>query len=888
MGMYDAWAVYSSTSTPYFLGRTHGSYSCAYNPIALPADIQAAREMAISYAAYRLIKHRFASSPGKIATYSNIDALMQSLGYDINMTSTDYENQGAAALGNYIAQEIINFGFSDGANEVGGYGNLYYTPVNSPLIVKQAGNPTMTDPNRWQPLALDLLVDQAGNVLPNKIQTCLSPEWGNVYPFSLTNADKTVNMRNGNIYNTYYTPAPPPTMVLPTGGGTTEEYIWNHTLVANWSSHLTAGDTTTWDISPATVGNTGDLPTSFVEYKAFYDTYNGGVTQYGRTVNPKTGLPYAPQRVKRGDYTRVLAEFWADGPSSETPPGHWFTILNYVSDQPVFEKRWRGSGPILDDLEWDIRSYFALGGALHDVAITCWGIKGWFDYTRPLSSIRYMAARGQSTETFATDYSPLGLPLMPGFVERVTATDPLAAGGTNIGKIKIKAWRGTSYISNPATDTAGVAWILAEKWEPFQKATFVTPPFAGYMSGHSTYSRAAAEVMTLITGDEYFPNGMAEFHAYQNNYLTLEKGPSQDIILQWATYRDASDQCSLSRIWGGIHPPCDDIPGRKIGKIVGPKALEYAETFIDKNGLPDVVKIIPSTDTITTNQAGVGTFSIIIRYECDMDTTIAPNYTFVNQDPLVHTLTPNTILTKWLNKYEYCIYFDVSALSQDILMNIGIQVDGASDTANHSQAAYSETEVFAINLGESFPVTLSSFKAEEKDCDMVISFTTESESNAAYFEVERSRDRYSWQTIGRVRAAGNSQSTQYYKIVDTQPNLVNYYRLKQVDADNTTMYFQSILSTTETSCNKLVGIVGVYPNPVTKSNLLNIKHTALENTSNLQLVVYDILGRAVIHQNITKYVTTLSLDITQLQAGHYTVQLLSDEVYSPPVKFVVE
>lgn len=59
-----------------------------------------------------------------------------------------------------------------------------------------------------------------------------------------------------------------------------------------------------------------------------------------------------------------------------------------------------------------------------------------------------------------------------------------------------------------------------------------------------------AEVMTLMTGDEYFPGGMATFNAAQNQYLVFEEGPSQNIQLQWATYRDASDQCSLSRIWG--------------------------------------------------------------------------------------------------------------------------------------------------------------------------------------------------------------------------------------------------------------------------------------------------------------------------------------------------
>jgi len=118
--------------------------------------------------------------------------------------------------------------------------------------------------------------------------------------------------------------------------------------------------------------------------------------------NPTTGLPYAPNIVKRGDYTRVIAEFWADGPDSETPPGHWFTILNeLVSDHPDVVKRFEGQGDILDDLEWDVKAYFMLGGTMHDAAITAWGAKGWYDYIRPISAIRAMAEKGQSTDSKA-------------------------------------------------------------------------------------------------------------------------------------------------------------------------------------------------------------------------------------------------------------------------------------------------------------------------------------------------------------------------------------------------------------------------------------------------------------------------------------------------------
>ncbi len=107
----------------------------------------------------------------------------------------------------------------------------------------------------------------------------------------------------------------------------------------------------------------------------------------------------------------------------------------------------------------------------------------------------------------------------------------------------------------------------------------MTPPFSGYISGHSTFSRAAAEVMTRFTGSEYFPGGMSEFVAKKNEFLVAEEGPTMDVILQWATYQDASDQTSLSRIWGGIHPPLDDIPGRHIGSEVGIDAFNLADGY---------------------------------------------------------------------------------------------------------------------------------------------------------------------------------------------------------------------------------------------------------------------------------------------------------------------
>jgi hypothetical protein len=191
-----------------------------------------------------------------------------------------------------------------------------------------------------------------------------------------------------------------------------------------------------------------------------------------------------------------------------------------------------------------------------------------------------MGDLGQSSDKSLASYHIGGLPLVKGFIEIVEVGEPLAGSiNQHAGKIKIRGWRGPDYVRDPSVDTAGVDWILSENWWSYQRPSFITPPFAGYISGHSTFSRAAAEVLTLLTGDAFFPGGMGEFTIEANEFLFFENGPSVDLTLQWATYRDASDQTSLSRIWGGIHPPADDIPGRIIGEKIGIKAFERAQEY---------------------------------------------------------------------------------------------------------------------------------------------------------------------------------------------------------------------------------------------------------------------------------------------------------------------
>jgi hypothetical protein len=595
--MYDAWAAYDDTASTWLLGKTQAGYDCSFTPPRQPRDRQRAREQAVSFAAYRIVRHRFRDSPGAEFVAELADRTMAELGFDIGETSTAYQSGSAAALGNHIAECYIAYGLQDGSNEANAYAPKVYKVFNPPIEPELPGNPNIVDLDRWQQITLTLSIDQSGNIV-DSTPPFVGPEWGGVDPFSLTDADKTACTRAGFDYPVYHDPGPPPEH----DGPLSAEYKWTHSLVAVWSGHL---DPTSKrgakliDISPARLGNIQSYPATFEEHREFFDLLAGGTSNAGYAVNPATGRPYEPQLVPLAGYARAMAEFWADGPESETPPGHWFVIVNAIGEHPDLIKRFGGQGPVLGSLEWDVKIYFALGGAMHDAAITAWGAKGCYDYVRPVSAIRGMAERGQSSDPNDPDcpYDVDGIayvddpedPAGDGsrrVIDCVRPGDPLAdnpyvlgVDSLNVGKIKLHAWRGPAHISNPVFDAAGVGWILAEDWWPYQRPTFVTPPFAGYISGHSTFSRTAAELLTLFTGDPYFPGGKSEFPVQQNEFLIFEEGPSVDMTLEWAKYVDASDQCSLSRIWGGIHPPADDIPGRLIGMKLGPAAFEHARDY---------------------------------------------------------------------------------------------------------------------------------------------------------------------------------------------------------------------------------------------------------------------------------------------------------------------
>jgi hypothetical protein len=146
------------------------------------------------------------------------------------------------------------------------------------------------------------------------------------------------------------------------------------------------------------------------------------------------------------DREKCIAEYWADGPASETPPGHWNLHATTVSQQ---------HGYTIDD---DAKLFFALNNAELDASIAVWEAKRFYDSERPIAAVRFL----------------------------------------NSGKT-IPTWGGTR--ENPAT-------VLGENWKPYQPDTFLTPPFPEFPSGHSAFSSAAATILKSFTGSNEF-NGSA-------------------------------------------------------------------------------------------------------------------------------------------------------------------------------------------------------------------------------------------------------------------------------------------------------------------------------------------------------------------------------------------
>jgi hypothetical protein len=216
---------------------------------------------------------------------------------------------------------------------------------------------------------------------------------------------------------------------------------------------------------------------------------------------------------------KATVEFMRDGPRSTGQSGHWLRFAQAVS------RRDRNS------LEHDVKLFFAVGASCFDAFIAAWDTKRAYDSVRPWTLVRVFYAGKQ-----------------------------------------VRGWLGPGL---------GVGEVPAEKWAPYSPASFVTPPFPGYVSGHSTVSGAASKTLELFTGSDRFEDEDAR----RAGALT-EKGASHaammsvdgkkasadekscDVVLPLPTFSATAELAGWSRVLGGYHIQTDNLEGLKLGRNV--------------------------------------------------------------------------------------------------------------------------------------------------------------------------------------------------------------------------------------------------------------------------------------------------------------------------------
>jgi hypothetical protein len=456
--MYDAWAAYDRTAVGTRLGEA----------LRRPARerTRANKAVAISVAAHRCLGNLFAQPnvfPGVPSVAASVAAVHARLDAALTTALDTYVSYGddeelaaAVTVGEAAAQAVIEFRARDGANQ-------YADEPGTPAGVSTAYG----DYTGYHPI--------------NPLMAFCQPTM-------------TVDQCYGSRPMVIIDPSVWQPLVGPTGA--TQTFIGSHfELVvpfalrsAHQFDHLRRADTPDVQKNPR-------------QYRENVEE----VLRYSASLD---------------DDRKLIVEYWADGPASELPPGHWGLFAQFVSQRDRHT------------VDEDVKMFFAMHNASFDAGIVAWHFKRLYDGVRPITAVRY---------------------LMQGTL--------------------VRAWGGPGQ---------GIKDIPGETWSPYNPGSNLTPAFPGYISGHSTFSAASAEVLRQFTGRDRFdfstvvPKGFGRAEDPVTHPI-----PPVDTVVSYRTFSEAAEAAALSRILGGIHFMDDNTTGLLLGRLIGRQAWEKALTYFD-------------------------------------------------------------------------------------------------------------------------------------------------------------------------------------------------------------------------------------------------------------------------------------------------------------------
>jgi hypothetical protein len=229
---------------------------------------------------------------------------------------------------------------------------------------------------------------------------------------------------------------------------------------------------------------------------------------------------------------KAIVEFMRDGPRSTGQSGHWLRFAQAVSRRDKH------------DIDKDVKLFFAVGVVAFDAFIAAWESKRFYDSSRPWTLVRYYY-KGQN----------------------------------------VHGWGGPG---------KGVVEMPAEEWHPYSPYNFITPPFPGYVSGHSTVSAACAKVLELFTGSDRFGEvekrraGELTEAEYECKIIQTKLGQSPqdakltcEVALDLPTFTATAEMAGISRVMGGYHIQADNVAGLEMGRKVAMYVFPKTQAYFD-------------------------------------------------------------------------------------------------------------------------------------------------------------------------------------------------------------------------------------------------------------------------------------------------------------------
>jgi len=538
--MFEAWASYDGTAIGPVTGDTF--------QVPASAATDANKASAMHYAAYTALLDLF---PDQKATF---DAVMSDLGLSTDLDAAT----GAAKLGVDVAREVVADRADDGSNQANGYADT------------SGYQPTNTDPDSIVDIALwtpeTVPIDGGA---PESLQQFLTPHWGLVTPFSLDSGDAlrpvapepffdedvraSINMKRQKITIEGLSEDAERGDMRDFVKGLRKEYKGTDDFDKVKAFVKEARAEWTWDQKRAEFREIKKDLLDFAKGTKLEDGVRAYVKELGRETRKEFKAPDAePIKldvdkkligpvinaafIKQSedlietsanltDEQKAVAEFWEDGGGTAFPPGTWMTFGEFVSAR---------DGHTLDE---DAKLFFALSNAVMDAGIATWEAKEFYDYARPVRTIRELGEMGLIGEDVD-------------------------------GVAMIEAY-------DPATQTTQM--IPATQFNTYQnQPNGASPPFSEYTSGHSSFSAAGAEILRSFTGSDQFGASVS-----LDTLIFEDRQLDTPIELAWSTFTEAADEGGISRIYGGIHFDDGDINGRTLGSEVGGAVWDAAQDFFD-------------------------------------------------------------------------------------------------------------------------------------------------------------------------------------------------------------------------------------------------------------------------------------------------------------------